>query len=102
MRFFSRASVSRVTPDGFEVCGQIVEVLRARCRGAIVSTLMALDLRFDVAHSVQRLVPSPFELVGDQSVVRVDLVELLLRPLCVVTSGLQVALQRGGHVIELA
>ena len=80
----------------------MLEVLRGRGGRAIVSRLVALDLRFDVAHPAERLVPSSFEFVGDQSVVRVDLVELFLRAVRVIASGLQVALQRGGHVVELA
>ena len=63
---------------------------------------MLPDLRFDLVDPLQGLVPASFKLVGDQSILRVGRVVLLLRSSSTVRRRLQVALERRQDFVDLA
>jgi hypothetical protein len=98
MRFFSRASVCS---SFHQLGGQSSPVFLRRHSDALLPAVVCSDLRLDFANPHEGLVPPSLEFIGQQPVVWVRLVVMLLGTLRAVPRCLQVALQRGGHFVEL-
>src|SRR3989442_2442811 len=68
----------RTIPDGLKVGGEILEVLSCRNDHLALTLDVLIDTAFDLANTLQRLVPAPLQLLVDQSIIRVGRIELLL------------------------
>ena len=98
IRFFSRASVVGIGPDGLEIgreCGERCRIGDRRGVGDIVGG----DFAFDLRHARERLVPACLQFAGHQSIGRIGSIVLPEGAISCIARRFEIALECLAHLI---
>ena len=90
-----------IGPDGFQLLGELVQILQGRCWTGSDDTAVLLDAHFDLTHLLQGLVPAALQLCRDQAVLRIRGIVLPMRTVGAIAGGLKIALQSFQNVVPL-
>ena len=80
-------------PQCFQTLGQRREVGQLRWWRRRLRAVMVSDPLFDLTHPGERLVPAPFELIGNKSILRIGRIVLPLRSRSGVACCLEITLE---------
>src|SRR5438309_8448 len=89
-------------PHGLQFGCKILKLFSCGCRRFPWTLDMLLDSQFDLLHSLQSLIPAALQFVGDQTVLRIRGIVLLLGTLRRIARRLQVSSPRVQNVVLLA
>jgi hypothetical protein len=92
----------RTIPHGLRFGREIIKLFPGRCGYFPLTMDVLLDAQFNLLDSLQGLIPAAFQFVGDQAVLRVRGIVLLLGTLCRIARGFQVSSPGVQDIVLLA